>query len=313
MVMHYYGSNINQYSIIDVLRTSDQIGTRSVDLVRGGHFSKLSATPPQYKIQYPHVAPKQGWNKYKEYGYASFGYGNNTCYVNDVIHVLDQNIPVIVLMKFSRADEGGHYRVVVGYEYDGTNYTMVMLDPWDRENNPRIVTYDMDTFCYLWNYSEPIKSIKQASYGTFFSVMISPWKVNLEYEFDLNYKVSEMNGSNIIVTADITYPCVKPFCNKDPVALASQALITYPKHVSLTQGDSSIVYLGDIAPGQNRRVKWHFYVQDQDLVDIPLSLINIKVTGEVHVVVPETWYNETMSNPSYKYVDLIGGKASLNL
>jgi hypothetical protein len=46
MTLHYFGTpDVDQRAIIDVLRTTEEEGTLTYDIVRGGHFSNLSASP----------------------------------------------------------------------------------------------------------------------------------------------------------------------------------------------------------------------------------------------------------------------------
>jgi hypothetical protein len=330
MVMHKWGSNINQYSIMDVVRTSDHEGTLSYDLIRGGHFSSLSSTPSQYKVLFPEYAPKQGWrSSNRQYGYAAFGYRNDSdCYIQDVVRVISHDIPVITLMKLN-LQGGGHYRVAIGYEWDGKGYTITLLDPWDKKNNSRIVQYDQDLFCNMWNHREPVKFPSNInfdkpqpmpndvdSFPAHFAAIIYPWKVSLCYNFDANYKISEQNGSNIIVTANVTYDCFKPFCNigYGPIARDTYAIIQFhnvPGYV--TQGEQKIL-IGNFKPGDNVQVSWNVFVKDNniDKADIPLGKISVQVVGEITASVPENWYDKENVSPSYTYTDFIGGEASIH-
>lgn len=327
MVAHYFGTDLNQHAIIDVVRTSDHEGTQSYDLIRGGHFSSLSSTPSQYKVLFPEVAPQNGWNKDRKLGMASFGYRNDSeCYINDVVRVISNDIPVIVLMKLN-LQGGGHYRVVIGYEWDGKGYTMTLLDPWDRKNNTRTVKYDQDLFCNMWNHREPIKFPSNVNfekpavpmpnnvdyYPAHFAAVMYPWKVTVEHDFDPKYMVSEQNGSNIIVTANIEYQCFKPFCvpGQGPIADAV-AILTYPAHMTLTQGDSSKIEIGAFAPGDKTTIQWHMFVQDQDSISMEMESITVDAFGKIKASVPEMWYDKDVSSPAYDYEDIIGGTASVH-
>jgi len=329
MVMHHFGSDIDQLAIIDVLRTSNESGTQSYDIVRGGHFSVLSSTPEQYLVLFPDVAPKRGWNsKGRQMGYASFGYRHNgSCYLDDLIPILDHGIPVIVLMAFSEQDWGGHYRVTTGYEIVNGDYLMHLLDPWDRKGNARIQKFTRQQFCKLWSYREPIKSpfktireqkknVNRASilddrerFDPYFAAVMYPWSVNVRFNLDNNYIISTDPGSIIIVNATISYPCYRPFCeaNKKLIAEKSAATIYYPDYFRLINGDKDLIELGNMAPGETRFVSWHFFVSDTKGGMLE-DTIKVVASGKVSSSVPEMWYNPQISMPGYNYTDLIGGE-----
>lgn len=65
--------------------------------------------------------------------------------------LIDNDHPVIVLQAYSDTDRGGHYRVVYGY--NETHF--LLMDPWDRDNQPRSWEVTIAEFNNVWNYSEP--------------------------------------------------------------------------------------------------------------------------------------------------------------
>jgi hypothetical protein len=326
MVAHYFGSDINQHSIIDVLRTSDVVGTSSYDLVRGAHFSYLSAAPKQYKMMFPSFAPQQGWNRERYFGYASFVHRNSSnCYVEDLTRILADDIPIIALMKYDDKGEG-HYRVVIGYELTENGYDMILLDPWDRDDNSREQRYNQKKFCDYWDFSEDdntpsnivfskrnYKSEKASTGESHVAAIMYPLKVDLSYTFDAEYKVSTQNGSNIVITANIEYPCYAPFCV--PNADATYETVAYlatPDKVNVTHGNKK-VQINEFGPGKKFTCEWKAYVQDQDDMYIRTQQISFQVQATIHTSVPPARYDDKNTSPGYDYTDVIGGFASVHV
>ena len=330
MVMHHYGSDINQLAIMDVLRTSNITGTQSYDIVRGGHFSIMSATPEQYLVLFPDVAPRHGWDQ-RVFGYAAFGYRSESdgCYVDHLLPILDAGVPVIVLMAFSETDKGGHYRVTVGYEQVNGEVVLHLLDPWDRSGNERIQKFSKQRFCNLWNYREPVKGAfrsavaarKQVQYqhmtlandretfAPYFAAVIYPWDIKLEHHLDPEAVNSTAHGANIIITASITYTVFKPFYDSKLVAEDTKVRAEVPYYFS--SKDNLTLDIGPLAPGETRVVKWKFFVADTNNGALPTT-IKVVAFGNIHSSVPDMWYNPQISSKGYQYTDSIGGTASIN-
>lgn len=308
MVLHYYGSNVDQRAIIDVLRTSMDEGTLSYDIVRGGHFSILSKSVAS--DLFPDQAPQKGWNSLHPIGYSSFGFRTNDgCWLEDLKEAVSQDYPTIVLMHYSRDSMGGHFRVVVGY--DDQAQTITVLDPWDRENliksklgavQPRVVTFSNIDFCYLWNRTEPNVNI---SYPPYFATMIKPWKVDLSY-------FENSNSNQITFEASITYPF--------PPVKSVPPLDTFPAFdcatrldlpVGFTFQSNQTIDLGSLSAGETKKVTWQATPPLDDNSETQRS-IDVVAYGLIKGHVPFTYRSSNSVYPPYDYVDLIGGWNYIN-
>jgi hypothetical protein len=155
------------------------------------------------------------------------------------------DIPVVLLMKYAPTDDGGHYRVIVGYdEIKGEVYFM---DPWVRDqkrvtNPDGTVTWTMTDFEKAWNYSK---------YGTphpYWGAVMMPWSINL------TTSGKPKAGSTFNVTADIRYPCPQPFnCSAFPASNTS-AEISLPRNMIVS--GSPTIDIGSLAAGKNATVSW---------------------------------------------------------
>jgi len=138
--------------------------------------------------------------------------------------------PIIVLQHYSsNFSQGGHFRVVVGY--DDAEDVVILHDPWDRDGQPRLIKFNSSEFCLLWNYTEtniqPAQSYHQwvnYSLPPYPAVWISPWKVDV---------IALLNSAgNLDINATIEYQCFLPFCN--PSQPRSNPYIANDTTVTLT-------------------------------------------------------------------------------
>ncbi|KAG2393665.1 hypothetical protein C9374_007196 [Naegleria lovaniensis] len=344
MVLSYYYPQkiIDQRAIIDVARTSNHTGTLSLDVVRSARFSPLSSTPAsQVYIQFPEQAPTSGWfnskfanksqasvpvNIFEHSGLATVYYPdrkwlipcevarNDTttkCWVDHLVNeFLKNDIPVICLMNF-KVDSGGHYRVAVGYEFEkdiSSNKEVltgiIMLDPWDRNNNPTMVTYGVDLFCKMWKHAEP--NDDKTCFKPYFGIAAFP----------LSISVSENSKTNFNIK--VTYPCVFPPSNKDRKQAENSPdlpLTTTIQHLTIeisalskpnSNGQASIMFTENI-PLTNTFTACDSHMLSYNLPNIGADSIRIIARGMVCDTVLPTEYNTNVWSPSYKYCDYVGG------
>lgn len=292
IVYDYWGADINQKAIADVARTS-YAGTYTWDVARAGHFSELSAAEGKF---FPHAAPSAGFLE-RSTGYSSFNYSSNDFWWDDLKALVASDIPVILLMRYAPADDAGHYRVIVGYNEE--KEVVYFLDPWARDQKKKTnpdgtVTWTMANFEKAWNYDK---------YGTqhpYWGAVIMPWSVNLHTDGEI------IPGSVINVTADITYPCPRPFnCEAFP-ATGATAQIILPD--SMHVYSSSSAEIGDLSAGESVSVTWNVMIDG-----IPDgSSIAVKADGLISGAVPDVFL-PGISYPSYNYSDRIGGEGIIQL
>lgn len=294
-VYDYWGSDIDQKQIADVARSSSS-GTWSFDMVRAGHFSKLSSAQGRF---FPHDVPTAGYPE-RPIGYASFPYSSDNFWLDYLKGLIAADIPVILLMTFEPNGGGGHYRTAIGY--DDSMGLVYFSDPWGRDQNHQtnwtgITAWTYDELQSGWNYTA------EGEDHPYWSMVIMPWDVNIETSGQLR------PGSTATVTVDITYPCPEPFDSSLFPARDTRAVITLPDGMRLASG-SSMVSLGEMMAGSTKRASWKV------TVDKPVIGEEIKAAayGTVSGHVPEArWTGEHKSYPPYDYVDAIGGEGSLIL
>lgn len=318
IVYDYWGNDIDQKAITDVTRTSS-IGTYTWDMVRAGVFSHLSSAQGKF---FPRNAPKAGYAE-RPLGYASFAYSSDTIWWSALKELITQDIPVVLLMKFSPNDDTAHYRVIVGY--DEEHGVVYFLDPWGRDltketNLDSAVTWSMSDFEDAWNYT---------GYGTtypYWGTVMIPWRV------DIHTGGETSAGSVLEVTAEITYPCYQPFDCPSYSAFDAVAEIILPHGMSLSEG-SSRIDIGYIQAGESTTATWKVKLHE----DASGSPITVKATGRVSGTVPEIngtgkngEKNKKMGNgkdtgsnhdtkgsrndyPAYEYTDEIGIEERIDL
>jgi hypothetical protein len=298
MVFDYWGANINQTEIANVARTSLN-GTYTWDMGRAGHFSKLSASMGDYS---PDNAPTSGFSE-RKLGYASFNYSSDTFWWPELKALVASDIPVVLLMKWAPDKAaGGHYRVIVGYDENKSDINksfVYFMDPWGNKKITKeggTITWNMTDFENAWNYSE---------YGTphpYWGAIMMPWSVVLKTE-GMTSKSSKLK-----VTANITYPCPKPFdCDAYP-ASATNATIIISSGMHLEGRSQPQITIGSLRAGESANVWWNVKL-DADRG----SLIKVKAEGLVSGEVPKIKKKGFVLYPSYEYTDNIGGKAKINI
>ncbi len=291
IMFDFWGADIDQKSIADVARSSS-IGTYTWDMVRTGHFSKLSAAQGSF---FPHDAPTAGFPE-RPLGYASFSYSSETFWWSELKALVAADIPVLLLMKYAPNDDTGHYRVIVGY--DENKGEVYFMDPWDRDqgrvtNPDGTVTWTMTDFKNAWNYDR---------YGTphpYWGAIMMPWSVNL---------LTSGKSPAVRVTADIKYPCPQPFdCSAYPASNAGAEIHLPP---SMSVSGSPRIEIGNLAAGRSVTVSWDVKVN----ADASGSVITVSAEGKVSGNVPKVfWSGNQVSYPAYNYTDEIGGEVKVSI
>ena len=293
-VLDYYGPDISQRAMSNVARTSS-IGTYVQDIVRTGHFSKLSAAQGRF---YPNAIPKAGFAE-RPLGYAAFGHAQDTPWLEELKNLVAQDIPVIMLMLFSPdPDSGGHYRVLVGY--DDTLGEAYFIDPWGRDL--KHVTNADGTI--TWTYRDVVTAWNYPQYGSplpYFAAAIMPWKVDITIEGAIEV------GNQVTVTANTHYPCPRPFnCSSYPAA-ASSLILDLPPSMRLITRNSDIA-IGNLPAGGSATASWRVAIDAQPNG----QALAVTGSGTVSGWMPEAhWAGDKVYYPAYVYDDRIGGRAEL--
>jgi hypothetical protein len=253
----------------------------------------------------PDNAPTSGFSE-RKLGYASFNYSSDTFWWPELKALVASDIPVVLLMKWAPDKvAGGHYRVIVGYDENKSDVNksfVYFMDPWGRSNKKitnedGTITWNMTDFEKAWNYS---------AYGTHhphWGAIMMPWSVVLET------KGMTAKGSELKVTANITYPCPKPFdCDAYP-ASDTNATIIISSGMHLKGQQLPQITIGNLRAGESANVTWNVKLDD----DGAAKWIKVKAEGLVSGEVPKIKKKGFVLYPSYKYIDNIGGMGKINI
>jgi hypothetical protein len=297
MVFDYYGPYISdQYEIAYAMR--------GVGFIAGGHFSDLSAADyfaPPHKL-YGYTG--------RGLGYAAFAYSSNVFWLDGLKALIDQGYPIIVTGYWGLETSGnsntipassliGHARVVVGY--DDSTGEVIVNDPWGRDMkhmgdnqgsmkaNPGYdsdfagVRFSYDYFEQLWsfNYQEP--------YTAWF---IAPWQVDL---------VTSGTGTELEITATVTYPCPAPFHSSWYPASDVQIGLDLPVGLALAENEEVVKTFDALSAGNTVQVTWNVVASNGGSYDVSVS-----AQGLVHGV-----YGYPI--PNIPYTDRIGGEATISV
>ena len=275
MVFDYYGANISQYEIADVARTVPYV-TYTDDLRRAAHFSNLSTSMGNELVE-----NITGYTA-RKLGYAAFEKGGLT--IDDLKSLIDQDFPIILLMRWVPNEPYGHFRVAVGY-----NETHIFLhDPWNNikwggeyggPNLPMNYTF----FDEMWDYSGH------------WSLFVSPWKIKI------NTPHSVYVSQSFTVTANITYVCPAPFTSYDYPASSCKATILLPDGLTLLS-DNATKNIDYLKGKETVNVSWT--VRAEDLGNYTFT---VEAEGEISGFVGE---KSDVGLKSYSYKDRIGEYAS---
>ncbi|MCK4510470.1 C39 family peptidase [bacterium] len=238
MVMDYYGADIDQEDIADVANCTPSNGSYARDVRRTGHFSAISAAFQNASLQ--------GYNERKlGYGalsawwsYPGTGDPDYPDRYNDLKELVSTDFPVLVLTWYDTTQEGGHFRVVKGYD-DATN-VFIVHDPWYTPpyQGPD-VNFNQATFVdNLWTCWD--------RWGT----VICPWEVLVSAPEEVDF------GETFTVQAIIYYHGPHPFEGQDPASSREVIIDTSPLF-TLAPGETAIQTLPGSAPsGIGNLVTW---------------------------------------------------------
>jgi hypothetical protein len=277
MVFDFYGENVSQFEIADVARTVPYV-TYTDELRRAAHFSDLSTSMGS---EMPENIT--GYTT-RKLGYAAFEMGGMT--LDDLKSLIDQDYPIILLMRWVPGETYGHYRVAVGY-----NETHVFLhDPWNNiewggdYGGPNLAmnyTFFADMWTYMGNWS----------------LFVSPWKADIKVP-DIVYV-----GKPFTVDASISYVRPRPFSAYDYTASPCKASIILPDGLILVEGEEG-VDLGDFAAASIANVSWTVKATRSE---------NFSIWVEAKGIIRGSVGEKPDGGPSYNYTDIIGGYASCSV
>lgn len=292
MLLDHYGPDVAFADVASVARLTSN-GTAVGDVVRAGQFSWLSAAQGRTGA----VAPLAGYPQ-RPLGLAVLAHAQAGSWLPQVKTLISQDIPVLMLMQFTAASPGGHYRIAMGY--DDASQTMWFADPWGREFKGEQDADGFQPFSYqdvetCWTYT---------GYGTalpHWGAIYVPWTVEL----------SAMRGRrSTTLTAVTTYPCPAPFAAAQFPASQVRAVLEVPSGWTLT--GAATVGIGALPAGGRATTTW-------TLAPGPTpAVFTVRASGLVSGSLPATWaYDGTAGTgqefPAYSYRDEIGGSASLVL
>ena len=274
MVFDFYGEKVSQFEIADVARTVPYV-TYTDELRRATHFSNMSTSMGD---EMPENIT--GYTA-RKLGYAAFEMGGMT--LDDLKSLIDQDFPIILLMRWVPGEEYGHYRVAVGY-----NETHVFLhDPWNNiewggEYGGPNLAMNYTFFDEMWNYS--------GHWG----LRVSPWKISLIM------LTTVYVGQLFLVSPNITYVCPGPFPPYDYSASSCTATITLPEGLTLAEGKNATKNIGSLQAGGTAQVFWIVEAERPGNY-----CITIDAEGEINGFVGE----KADVGQSYNYQDRIGAYA----
>ena len=279
MVFDFYGENISQVEIADVARTVGPplYSTDTDEIRRAAHFSNISISMGS------EMSENITGYTLRALGYAAFEKGGMT--LDELMALIDQDFPIILLMRWIPGESYGHYRVAIGY-----NQTHVFLhDPWNNVTwggdygGPNLVM-NYSFFNEMWDYS--------GHWGLF----VSPW----EMTFDMPSVVYV--GEHFTVTANIKYPCPSPFSTYEYFASSCNATMTLPQGLSLSEGENATKILGNNQANNTVQTFWTIKVEHAG---------NYSMNVEAEGIVTGFVAGKLGVGPGYNYQDRIGGYTSI--
>jgi hypothetical protein len=202
----------------------------------------------------------------RKLGYASFEYWGMT--LNELKHLIAAGYPIIVCTT-------NHFRVAVGYST--TQFTF--QDSWyGRMHNITTDIFDLD-----WDYS------------SHWALLVSPWKTEVSVPQHI------VVGSVFNISASITYPLPPPFDIGQYPASSSNATLTLPPELSLTQGETAkkTIDTGNLEAEESANVKWKVSANTRGNYNVSVETEG-KVEGSLPALPPDYPL-------PYSYTDRIGG------
>ena len=218
----------------------------------------------------------------------------------------NNDIPVAVLQHYALpiARDDGHYRVVVGLN----DSHAVMLDPWNRDNQPHRLVVTIDDFVQLWNYSEPLSPRPAPFFGTAAWPFVGSWSsssTNQTIGFQVTFH-NWMPNATPLASGMVQFSLgLKGANSHNNSAKWSDPQIVF------TDG-SSHAFNGYFQPGSKRlfEVGWKAtlaYVGPQ------MYIVTARFYGFVEGTLPNSPLNASAFYPGYDYLDAIGFESTLEI
>ncbi len=268
MLFAYCGLNVSEEVIGAVANWDPSYGTYNLDLLRAAHFSILSRA-----IQDSDLRGYPG----RPIGFPAFQAWDMS--INDLIHLIDLGLPVLVLTRYYYGAYG-HFRIVKGY--DKVRRVLIVHDPWYSQQpyaGPNtLISYD--EFDDLWDYS--------GHWG----MIISPWVIN--------YTIEDLAPNNVFtIRVNITYHVPPPFDPADFPASDATLNITVPENYTLLSSPS-IIFDDSFEGGESKEIE--IKIQAPSTIDEDDKIV-LMAYGKIHG-----------SSVSYSYYeDYVGSIEEINL
>lgn len=303
MVFGRWGAPVEYMEIVDVARSMAH-GTSLPDMVRGAHFSRLSAAVSE---AYPACQPAHGYSG-RGLGYGGFHHASREPWLDGLEDVVAQGCPVAVLTDWKPGEAGPHYRVVTGYDDEAG--VVFVEDPWPygkslegyRRPGRTGWAWPKADFLAVWSLSTEKWGLPGGfRYG---AVLAVPWTVRLEAPS------SVAPGRSFTVGVRAEYRCPAPFGRGPeptfPRFPASGVEIALEAGPGLSMVGPSTMAVGVVGAGEVTP-RASFTLCAPATPSAPLRVTAI-ASGHVSGRVPK--WGTTYWNPPYTYTDLIGGEAS---
>jgi predicted double-glycine peptidase len=285
MVLGYFNRFPTQSAIESVARTNPDEGTWSFGLMRGlaqsarsgSELTTFGLAPVRRDVN---VSSGLSWN---------------------LIQLIDADIPVIVLQHFDPdiEDGDGHYRVAVGHSND----SIFLLDPWDRDGQPHLISMNRSMFDLAWSIDESTdfaasRRRRSLPSSRFVGVFVAPLELNI---------VTRVNAGNY--SADIyAHASYGTAVNRYGGGARIPAL--REAQMSLWLPDSSVMTLqpltmqlpGDWSGRDSFRCKWSVGFLDRNQTFVAQKAgFSVSVSGDVKLRMIAT-----KTSGEFAYVDTIG-------
>jgi hypothetical protein len=266
MVFDYYGADIPQTEIADVARTAPP---------PDGTYAPDMVRAAHFSNLSTSVGNEmpgsiQGYTA-RKLGYAALEHRYMT--IDQLKFSIALGYPIIVLTTW-------HFRVAVGY-----NSTHITFQDsyWGRMYNMTYAKFDAD-----WDYSNH------------WAFLVTPWKVKL------TAPSAAQVGTQVNITAAITYPSPPPFSSSQYPSSLAKAKLILPSGISLATGQTAqkTVNNGDLTAGERASLNWTI------TANAPGDhVMGVEAEGMVEGYVPPL-----PSYPaSYSYTDRIGGYNQISI
>ncbi len=282
MVLDYWGEEIPQHDIGDVANEREIGGTYATDLVRAARFSNISTS---IQLREGGGSQLEGYEQ-RTHGYGAFamqwtGSQYESSRYQDIMDLVREGHPVIMLCWLDIGHDVTHYRVVKGFDTDTGEF--ICHDPALGANFRINMTLLVDD---LWTY-----------YGRW-AMVVAPWKVGLEEHEAVG------PGWAMIVRAVIEYPCPLPFPSMETTRMWPQgatATITVAPPFSLAPGENATKGLNISRGGDMDIIEWRI----ESPRDPGHWTSKVVVMVEAHV-------SDVAASYGY-YTDRIGGSGATDL